>query len=125
MHAFDNLSIYSTYKSVINYPYSDKSSTELQAGERRNEAKIHRQHQDERKVLKLDQVSGAAKSEDEGRIASPVAAKEKDLKLTRYFRSSKVLHAQHTECTDSKAYKAPFALSMIDSVNNYSVTLLR
>ena len=81
-------------------PYSVKSSTELQRGERDNEAKIHRQHQDEQKVSKQDLVSkadSAARSDTEGRTASPVAeaAKEKDTKLRRYFRSSKSLHTLH------------------------------
>ena len=77
---------------ICQSPYSEKSSTELQRGERHNEAKIHRQQQDEQKVSKQDLVSKAdtaARSDTEGRTPSPVAeaAKQKDMKLRRYFRS--------------------------------------
>ena len=68
--------------------YSLKSSSDLPGGEAGNEAKINRQHQAEKKALKEDQVSMAdtsGKAEAKGRIAPRAQAKEKDLKLARYF----------------------------------------
>ena len=105
---------------ISHSPYSEKSSTELQRGERHNEAKIHRQHQDDQKVSKQDLVAKAdtaARSDTEGRTASPVAeaAKDKDTKLGRYFRSRKcfifyIILQKVYVYTD-----VPFAASMVDN----------
>ena len=113
MDAFNDYSIYSTCLSVINCLYSTKGISELQGGEKGNEAKINRQHQAEMKALKEDQVTmadTAGKPESKGRIAPHAQAKEQDTKLARYFEKWQMFI--YPTCT-----RGTMSLSMIDSVN--------
>jgi len=103
MDAFSDYSIYSMCISVVNCLYSTKSSSELQGGEKGNEAKINRQHQAEKKALKEDQVTmadTAGKPEAKGRIAPHAQAKEQDTKLARYFEKWQMFI--YPTCTEYK-----------------------
>ena len=92
-----------------------------------NEAKTNRQHQAEKKALKEDQVAMAlkvdqvamadtsGKAEAKGRIAPRAQAKEKDLKLARYFEKGQMF--TYPTCTAYK-HMRNVSLAMIDdSVN--------